>query len=166
MSLRTRSSHEKGETKRPTVLWLQAKQMEKFVETEFNIDDWNISIENPEVLTRREGKDFKQTANTFLSKVRDIVGNPEKWTQGALARDSEGQKVLTDGIACRYCLLGAMYVVQRDLNLENFFTRFLIEKMTRSKRNSHSILMDINDSFKNHDGFLAWFDKNVERVVS
>lgn len=111
-------------------------------------------------------QEFNQTVRTFVANVREIVGNSEKWTQGALARDEKGRKVIAEeGSACRFCLLGAMYRIQNEMQVDHTFTSFLLEKLTGTSVRPALAIMDINDSFKNHDHFLSWFDNRVEEIT-
>ncbi len=45
-----------------------------------------------------------------LQAVRDLLADPERWTQGALARDAHGLSTLgiTSESTC-FCLMGALY---------------------------------------------------------
>ena len=46
-------------------------------------------------------------------KVRELLDSPEKWIKGALARDKNGNKVLSqDENAIQWCLVGAIVKCQ------------------------------------------------------
>ncbi len=50
-----------------------------------------------------------------MGTVEALLCAPEKWTQGALARDCDGNEVEAMGqIATCYCLSGALWVVAAD----------------------------------------------------
>lgn len=45
----------------------------------------------------------------MVGYVMDLIGEPERWTQGAGARDKDDTPVMTDDDkACKWCLLGAL----------------------------------------------------------
>ena len=119
-------------------------------------------------------ENFSQNAKTFLAKVREKVQTPETWTQGAYARNKNEKKVPFGEKDCKYCLLGAIYLTQRGLmdelgitrfHAENYFTRHLLQKLTGFEEHPYTRAMNINDSFKNHDHFLSWFDNRVEEIT-
>ena len=112
-------------------------------------------------------QEFNQTVRTFVANVRELVGDPEKWTQGALARDAQGRKVITEeGSACRFCILGAMYHVQHEMQMDHSITSFLLEKLTGTNVRPALAMMGINDAFFSHDHFISWFDQKVEQRVT
>lgn len=45
-----------------------------------------------------------------LRRARSLIATPEHWTQGAMARDSEGIPMMsvTSPQACSFCLVGAI----------------------------------------------------------
>lgn len=56
---------------------------------------------------------------TLLTKTRDLLSDPRRWTQNVLARDSQGRYVrLRDESAVSFCAFGAIYRTAFDLDME------------------------------------------------
>ena len=127
--------------------------------------DYN-AIQEPHSAPTRSAEELAQLVPTFLAKVREIVGDPEKWTQEAFARNRRGEKARVDEKACRFCLLVAIFLVQRELQLANSFSDSLIEKLAQVEETPVLYLTGINDGFSSHDAFLSWFDNRVEKITA
>lgn len=97
-----------------------------------------------------------------LRAVRTLLDTPDRWTQGAYARDSEGKIVSTlDPVAVRWCLDGAICVV------------------AGSGSEAYQVGVEINQSisggaawrrywndarFRTHEQVLAMLDQTILRV--
>ena len=65
----------------------------------------------------------KQDVRKHLRKLRAILGTPERWTKGTLARDKDGNPCnVFSSKATSYCLSGALLLVRKT-----FFFRFPID---------------------------------------
>ena len=54
-----------------------------------------------------------------IKKVRDVLSDESKWTQAAYARDKDDIAVgVTSESACKWCLMGAIFGVAKDINEE------------------------------------------------
>lgn len=52
----------------------------------------------------------------ILLAARDLISDPEHWTQGTLCRDAHGERIkLTDPNVHSYCAIGAIHAYLRDV---------------------------------------------------
>ena len=53
--------------------------------------------------------DYLDESRRILREARDLIRDPQSWTQGEYARDGQGRPVLpTANSACRFCAVGAI----------------------------------------------------------
>lgn len=85
----------------------------------------------------------------LLQQGRDLITNPEHWTQGAYARDKFGSSrtgKATDAVC--FCSLGAIYrVVPPDENTNDagYYLRLVMDN-----------IMTFNDNHSHEEVLMAW----------
>lgn len=117
-----------------------------------------------------------ETVRDFLVATRDVIADPEHWTQGTWARDADGESVdAFSPDAVRWCAVGAMEKVERtigkvdpDSELSGFIlwgkSRKYLRK-TVSELNIEKVGSSIhmyNDSHS-HDDVLRVLDQAIEK---
>ena len=91
--------------------------------------------------------------------AREVIKNPENWTQGCTARDKEGVPVnLKDG--CSFCTIGALAVAgNNDGNVSDEVLDYFRDQLGRPG------IIAWNDSpERTHAEVLAQFDKVIDSL--
>ena len=58
---------------------------------------------------------------TDLAALKELLSDPDRWTQGAMARDIDGYEVRpSNPRACRFCLVGAMWRIVGSESLARY----------------------------------------------
>jgi len=97
-----------------------------------------------------------------LRQARQLLSNPDHWTQGSFARDKDGQPAPMNDpdVAVSWCAMGAMYASTDEIygRLEAF--KFLSKAMPNPTV-PRSDLTRYNDNLPDHASLLAWFDRAI-----
>ena len=65
-----------------------------------------------------------------IKKVRDVLSDESKWTQGRYAVDKDNVFIATThSAACKWCLTGAIWRVARDMKEQNEIVDYLKHKI-------------------------------------
>lgn len=114
-----------------------------------------------------------ENARDFLVASRNVIADPEHWTQGMWACDSDGESVDScSPDAVRWCAVGAMEKVDShheffDFRIWRKAQKELVETMRRLDREegneceSGSSIQDYNDTYS-HAEVLRAFDLAIE----
>lgn len=95
----------------------------------------------------------------ILVDARKAIEDPEHWTQGACARDAQGNEVdETSRFAASWCAVGATYKALRAAR-QDMATQ-LIDALSRA---CNASISEYNDTHT-HEEVLAMFDKAIELV--
>jgi hypothetical protein len=94
---------------------------------------------------------FEKDGPRVLAHVAKILEKPGCWTKGAYARDVHGTTVkIGDPSACQFCLMGAVYLALRELDISqrNEGASMLIHDIrTRLSSPSKGLMVaDFNDA--------------------
>lgn len=101
------------------------------------------------------------SALTLLKKAREIISQPEHWTQYAQARDSDGIAVLaTEESATCFCAIGAVIKAEQILNITDDEAVFFNHLRKHMQTNS---VAEFND-FHTHEEVLAAFDLTISQL--
>ena len=95
----------------------------------------------------------------ILQKARDLITDPDKWTQKAYAKDSKGMTVsLWSKEATCWCALGALYSFNEDGIFE-------LPGDTHSRLQDHAgrDIVSFNDN-STHAEVLAAYDRAIESL--
>ena len=91
-----------------------------------------------------------------LTKARDLISSPERWTQGASARSANGCPVrVSCPDAVSWCALGA---IEKAAGNRNEW----LDEMAKLRAVVGSSIIRFND-FHTHAEVLAAFDKAIEK---
>lgn len=104
----------------------------------------------------------------LLIDAKELIKDPEHWTKGEYARDSEGKKVAdSHSEACQWCIVGALWRASGlgpncydsyKASLVNDGCKFLIKAV-----NSEKSLSKWNDSESTtHDDVMKAYNKAIE----
>lgn len=97
-------------------------------------------------------------ASQILSRAQDLVKTG--WTQGALARDKNGQYTSEYSLeACSFCTLGAYFRAARELSVQD------VEVMQRVRVLAWSSLETAINEFPGGRGNISSFNDNPIRTV-
>lgn len=107
------------------------------------------------------------STTNYLQAVRQKLTNPQNWTQGAMARDSDKMSVaeLSPAAVC-WCLLGAMIACNRQNGLSSASTNDNITAGSNiisqlAFKRSHSSISVFNDT-STHAQVLSLLDEAIE----
>jgi hypothetical protein len=111
------------------------------------------------------------TAAEVLRRARKVIEDPERWTAGFLARDSEGGAISPrTSSACRWCAMGAVcYVLERQavdsrvepvVRILDGAAEALGYGPVSANANGESSITRLNDH-GSHAEVLAAFDKAI-----
>lgn len=91
----------------------------------------------------------------FLIKAKALIDSPEKWTQGAFARDNAGYEVPSlDSSACRFCSGGAI--------LRTCYQLIPDEKNSKQKENIVIFMLEsLNTEFQPNKSITSFNDNNT-----
>lgn len=111
-----------------------------------------------------------QTTSETLRAAKALIDTPEKWTQGAYARDEEGLTVFVgDEAAVCFCSIGALARTERLHNVPD--PHELGRRATiRALRPSHDpilaagLIADFNDTHS-HSEVMAMWDRAIKRAA-
>lgn len=96
-----------------------------------------------------------------LIAARDLISDPKRWTQGVLARDSNGNNDSVYGeTACSFCASGALLRVSRG-----FFTEAIRALMVADGQDPNDLeapTVPIFNDTHTHAEVLALFDRAIE----
>lgn len=114
-------------------------------------------ISSPEFLTG--GRTYRQV----LEAARDLLSDPERWTQGVFARDENGVQVRPkDASACKWCLLGAVAICSNDIGISPpQLLNYLNEMMKHIYGDDFANLGDLND-YVSHSVLLEFMDRALQ----
>lgn len=110
---------------------------------------------------------MNKTVLTTLTEARALIDSPEKWTRGAFARNSKGEKVeVYDPNATCFCVLGALIRCESEsvdfLKTARPLRKAFIELGTPAA-DFEQTLPGFNDSIATtHEIVLTAFDKAIE----
>lgn len=96
---------------------------------------------------------LRQEKIYLLSKLRDLIPTPSKWTKYALARDSKGRKTLSYGPdAVRFCLFGGVEHLTCAHHLENQVTEYYLTLALKELYPKYNYwgLEAFNDNWRTH----------------
>ena len=100
-----------------------------------------------------------------LEKAKDLLSDPDKWTQQAYARDADGETVMVhDESAVRWCVLGAVGKVVPDHDNSRARMR-AADILNESSLELHNCLSatGVNDG-SSHRVVLAMLDHATEKA--
>lgn len=99
------------------------------------------------------------TALDILIKARELISDPERWTQGAYAKDSSGREVYDSDAAVCWCGIGAL---RRVAGYDYLSRSKAIDFLHKTAREAgFDYFQDFNDS-STHAEVLAAFDRAIE----
>jgi hypothetical protein len=107
------------------------------------------------------------TVLDVLRQTRELLSSPSRWTKETFARDARGNEVSeVDPSACRWCLIGAIGRVSRDLGFEYLTFRnptcdILDAFAPVDERDRPLLLASINDT-GGRKAVLALLDRAIE----
>lgn len=101
----------------------------------------------------------------ILKEIRDVIKDPEHWTQGAWAEDKWGGTVsVQQGEASKFCLIGACNRVEwNHAGEEGMATNALIARNALRETLEHGTLIVYNDTH-GHQDVLDLIDKTIRRL--
>ena len=108
-----------------------------------------------------------------LIKARELISDPERWTQGVYARNRSGHRVIYyESDACRFCSLGAIrrsvsetggFDLKREMDATSILARAIAGVSPRKQWSSEAVVFEFNDTHT-HAEVLAAFDRAIERA--
>lgn len=99
---------------------------------------------------------WKATPVDVLSRAREIISEPEHWTQGASGRDAQGVPInVHDSRATCWCAMGAVAKAQTELKADAS-TGYTAYRYL----DTETALWTFNDS-RSHSEVLAMFDEAI-----
>ena len=121
----------------------------------------NRHLNNPRMLLK---------ARSVLVAARDLLSDPRRWTQGAMARRTDGEPVdPTSGRAEQWCAVGAINRAAFRMDLpstERHTIKALACELMQADlelagvAKSHSV-MHVNDSFNGHEQVMRSFSRLI-----
>ena len=101
------------------------------------------------------------TTVELLTASRDLISEPERWTQDAYARDIHGEPTdaVGDGAVC-WCATGALWSAGHDHNGKHFYDLYedAVGELTQAAGRKSLVLY--NDGHT-HNQVLALFDEAI-----
>jgi hypothetical protein len=103
----------------------------------------------------------------ILKAAKEKIATPDKWTQGAYAKDANGYAVVeTSNKAACFCSLGAIYAANpRKEGTPNWDAQLAARDLA-SVVGKQSIVNWNDEEGRTHEEVLAAFDKAIERASS
>jgi hypothetical protein len=91
-----------------------------------------------------------------LKAARALISDPARWTQGAYARDEQGNEVdIYDAEACAWCALGAITLVSIDMPGSRAWRELMATTAIP--------VSDFNDN-SDHAAVLGLYDRTIARL--
>jgi hypothetical protein len=102
------------------------------------------------------------TEIAIIRRAREIISDPEKWTQHAGAREASGFEVVPHStVACRWCAWGAIQKAAREIVGQGIYVHSLRAAArldTNIVQSGLHPLFAVNDQ-QGHAAVLSLFDK-------
>jgi hypothetical protein len=103
----------------------------------------------------------------ILRRAREIISDPEKWTQGTYARDGyEAPIDPGDGLACCWCALGAIAKAAIEMNAQPGDGSAAVDKLQVLAGSPVCSLNDHGPRFEAHAAVLSLFDKALAQEAA
>ena len=101
------------------------------------------------------------TPTEQLHAVKDLIGTPEQWTQGAEACDADGNMVaFYSDKAVKFCMVGACYRFAYESQLPNKVARNINRAISTS---GYAAIAGYNDYHRRtHDEVMAMMYKAID----
>lgn len=100
----------------------------------------------------------------LLREARALISDPDKWTQGTLARNAYGSEVASySHDACKWCVAGAMLRVadSNDVPYSTELSAHSALVLASRELFGSSAIEEVNDT-RTHADVLALFDRAIE----
>lgn len=100
----------------------------------------------------------------LLREARALISDPDKWTQGALARNAHGSEVAHySPDACKWCAVGAISRVAASNNASYDTEMSAYSSLVQASRRLFysDAVGEVNDTHS-HTDVLALFDRAIE----
>ena len=107
----------------------------------------------------------KDDCRAILTRTREILSDPDRWTQGAVAVDAKGQSLSSPIYrkAVSWCLMGACAKAAYDLGLI-YDMRSVAHALRPYAPSPYEDVTRFNDSrHVTHDKVLLLIDRSLER---
>jgi hypothetical protein len=97
-----------------------------------------------------------------LLDIRQLLSDPTKWTQGALARDATGKTVDSyDPTACQWCVYGATELITKGSERDEDWVISVMRAAARTLGLSDHLGLKVNDGPNGYVNVLRILDQAI-----